>query len=123
MQVLTARSSTIFIATEDGTHVYRAMGEIPAGLRRKLVQSTHGLNSATILIADKRGREELVRALRGGPSDVQCRLVDNLRARQNTPAAEISPKPSPLSVARNWLEFLLPLMVGASLWLLTNPHL
>jgi hypothetical protein len=121
MPVLTGRSSTIFIATEDGTHVYRGMGEVPVSLRRKLVQSTHGMNSATILIADKRGREELVRALRGGPSDVQCRLVDTLRARQNM-TEEAIPQPSAVSSVRNWLEFLLPLMVGASLWLLTGPH-
>jgi hypothetical protein len=121
MSVLTARSSTIFISTEDGTHVYRALGDVPAHLRRRLVESTHGLNSATILIADKRGREELVRALRGNPTDVQSRVVDSLRARQES-SIEAEPVKSPKSSLRNWLEFLLPLMVGASVWLLTHPQ-
>jgi hypothetical protein len=101
--------------------VYRALDDVPAGLRRKLVQSTHGMNSATILIADKRGREELVRALRGDPSEVQCRLVDSIRSRQNAAPVEPS-KPARLPVLSCWLEFLLPLMVGASLWFVTNPH-
>lgn len=122
MPVLTARSSTIFISTEDGTRVYRALGDVPAPLRRRLVESTHGMNSATILIADKRGREELVRALRGGPSDVQSRLVESLRAREEAPA-QAEPIPSATSAVRNWLELLLPLMVGASVWLLTGAHL
>lgn len=122
MPVLTTRSSTIFIATGKGTRVYRALDEVPAAMRRKLVQSTHGMNSATILIADKRGREELVRALRGDPSQVQCRLVDSIRSRQN-PAPEASPKSAHRPFLSYWLEFLLPLMVGASLWFVTNPHL
>ncbi len=121
MPVLTARSSTIFISTENGTHVYRALGDVPAHLRRRLVESTHGLNSATILIADKRGREELVRALRGDPSDVHSRLVESLRCRQEPPPNTEVSAPATSSV-RNWLEFLLPLMVGASVWLLTNRH-
>lgn len=121
MPVLTTRSSTIFIATGNATRVYRALDQVPPVLRRKLVQSTHGMNSATILIADKRGREELVRALRGDPSEVQCRLVESIRSRQNS-VPETAPDPSRSSVLRNWLELLLPLMVGASLWFATNPH-
>lgn len=121
MPALTTRSSTIFIANGNGTRVYRALDEIPPDLRRKLVQSTHGMNSATILIADKRGREELVRALRGDPSEVHCRLVESIRARQN-PAPAPEPESARSSVLRNWLEILLPLLAGASLWLATNPH-
>ena len=68
MSRLTARSSTIFIATGAETRVYRSVEDVPPALRRKLVESTRGLNSATILIADKRGREELVRALQGRAS-------------------------------------------------------
>lgn len=100
--------------------MYRALDQVPPVLRRKLVQSTHGINSATILIADKRGREELVRALRGDPSEVQCRLVESIRSRQNL--QETVPEPTRSSVVQRWLEFLLPLMVGASLWFVTNPH-
>ena len=120
MAVLTAKSSTIFIATEAGTSVYRSMKEIPAPVRRKLQQSMQGMHSATILIADKRGRQELIRALQGQPSSVQCRLLETQRNQQPKapPPPQQRPTTSRFSLAslRNWLEVLLPLAVGASLW-------
>ncbi len=120
MSSLTARSSTIFISTDAGTNVYRSVEEVPADLRRKLVQSTQSMNSATILIADKRGREELVRALQGRRNGIQCRLVNTIRSRQH-PEAEAKPgKRASLRTPRTWLQFLLPLGIGASLWFLIN---
>jgi len=117
MEVMTARSSTIFIAAgADETRVYRSVDEVPAGLRRKLRDSTGGVNSATILIADKRGREELVRALQGQPTQVQCRLAETIRSRQ---VSEVTPDKKKQPVAgplRTWLELLLPIAIGASLW-------
>jgi hypothetical protein len=115
MAQLTARTSTIFIATEKKTRVYRSVEEVPLLLRRKLLDATRGINSATILIADKQGREELVRALQGRPSEVQCRLVDNIRSRQ-TEAATPSKVPNSLLSLRAWLELLLPVAAGATLW-------
>jgi hypothetical protein len=115
MAQLTARTSTIFIATSDDTRVYRSVDDVPQPLRQKLLECTRGLNSATILIADKQGREELVRALQGRPSEVQCRLVENIRARQ----PEKQPKPkktSPWTSVRFWVEMLLPIAAGSSLW-------
>jgi hypothetical protein len=116
MAQLTARTSTIFIATEKKTRVYRSVEEVPLLLRRKLLECTRGMNSATILIADKQGREELVRALQGRPSEVQCRLVDNMRSRQSE-AATAARMPAMLGSLRVWLELLLPVAAGATLWL------
>jgi hypothetical protein len=114
MAQLTARTSTIFIATsDDTTKVYRSVEDVPLPLRQKLLKCTRGMNSATILIADKQGREELVRALQGRPSEVQCRLVDNMRSRQ--PEAETQ-GPSGLRSVRFWLEILLPVAASVSLW-------
>jgi len=127
MPRLTAKSSTIFIASgEDDTKVYRSVDEVPADLRRKLLESTQGLNSATILIADKRGREELVRALQGRPSDLQCRIVDNIRSRKQESAPKTA-RPSRfhwarLKSLRTWLELLLPVAIGASLWFFIESH-
>lgn len=92
------------------------MEDVPLPLRQKLLECTRGMNSATILIADKQGREELVRALQGRPSEVQCRLVDNMRSRQ--PGAVADP-PATQSIYRSlrfWLEIILPVAAGASLW-------
>ena len=89
-------------------------------LRRKLEESTSGLNSATILIADQRGREELVRALQGKPSSVQSRLADAIRTHRarHTSAA----KPRRTLSMRSWLEILLPAAIGASLWIFFETH-
>jgi len=117
MAVMTARSSTIFIAAGgDETRVYRSVEDIPVGLRRKLQTSTASTNSATILIADKRGREELVRALQGQPSQVQCRLAETIRSRQVTEVVSEKKKKLALGSFRTWLELLLPIAIGASLW-------
>lgn len=115
MALLTARSSTIFIARGSETLVYRSLEEIPGFLKRKLQESTRGLNSATILIADKRGREELVRALQGQPSEIQCRLADTLRSRQ-TQERPVPSKRLRFGSLRTWIELLLPVAIGASLW-------
>lgn len=115
MALLTQRSSTIFIAIGEKTRVYRSVEEIPPTLRRKLQQTTRGMNSATILIADKRGREELIRALQGQPPGVERDLAHSIR-----PAPpEQQPKPLkrlPFGSLRTWLELLLPVVIGASLW-------
>jgi hypothetical protein len=117
MEVMTARSSTIFIAAGgDETRVYRSVEDVPAALRRKLKDSTSGTNSATILIADKRGREELVRALQGQPSQVQCRLAERNRSRQVSEVTADKKKQPVAGSLRTWLELLLPVVIGASLW-------
>jgi hypothetical protein len=116
MAQLTARTSTIFIATHEQTRVYRSVEDVPLVLRQKLLECTRGINSATILIADKQGREELVRALQGRPSEVQCRLVENIRARQPDTSTRAE-KHSILRSFRLWLEVLLPVAAGATLWI------
>jgi hypothetical protein len=121
MTRLTARTSTIFIATGPYTHVYRSLEEVPPPLRRKLRQTTRGLNSATILIADRRGREELVRALQGQSTEVRSRLVETLKARQVRPE-QVAPSPPPHPL-RLWWEMLLPVAATASLWLFLRVQL
>jgi hypothetical protein len=62
------KASTIVVAVGDDTAVYRSIREVPAELRRKLRRATNSVNSATILIADKRGREQIARAMRKLPN-------------------------------------------------------
>ena len=122
MTRLTTRSSTIFIATAEETRVYRSVNEIPPELRRRLRESTRSMNSATILIADKRGREELLRALQGRATDIRCRLAETLRSQQVVEQPPGPPKRTALSSLRRWLELLLPMAVGASLWFFIDSH-
>lgn len=116
MPLLTQRTSTIFIARGEQTHVYRSVEEIPPVLRRKLQQTTRGINSGTILIADRRGRQELLRALQGQRPRIEHRLAEAV----GTAETERRPKPEKLRALgslRTWLELLLPVAIGASLWL------
>ena len=121
MPSLTSRSATIFISSGEQTGIYRSVEDVPPELRQKLIETTQGLNSATILIADKRGREELLRALQGRQTDVQCRLVESIRSNQPEAGRQES-RLAALKSPRTWLEFLLPIAIGASLWFLIDSH-
>ncbi len=82
------KSSTILISAGDTDAVYRSVKEVPAPLRRKLLKSTNGLNAATILIADRKGREEIARAIRNSAprhcsADFYSRCVKNPRWRSS----------------------------------------
>ncbi len=120
MHRVTVKTSTIFIAKTGRTQVYRSVGEIPARLRKELEQSTNSFNSATILIADRRGREEIVKALNGLPSNLRSRLANSLAPR---PAEEPRVTLAASNAAqfggflrRNWLEITLPTAVAVIVW-------
>ena len=118
MQRVTVKTSTIFIAKSGQTQVYRSVNEVPPVLRKELEESTNSFNSATILIADRRGREEILRALNGLPSTLRTRLASSLAPKAD--AAQPSSKsalPLILFLRRNWVEILLPGAVGAIIWL------
>jgi hypothetical protein len=122
MAQLTARSSTIFIATGRETRVYRSVEDVPPELRQKLVSCTRGINSATILIADKHGREELLRTFQDRPSEVECRLRESLRPSHPEREPNEPERKSRLQSLRTILELLLPVAVGASLWFFIESH-
>src|ERR1700724_230883 len=108
MHRVTVKTSTIFIAKRGPTQVYRSVGEIPAKLRKELEESTNSFNSATILIADRRGREEIVKALNGMPSTLRSRLANSLTPRPPGDRASdaVGNRVVPIMhfVRRNWLE-------------------
>lgn len=115
MPRLTVKSSTIFISVGGRTQVYRSVEDVPPPLRKRLEQSTNGINSATILIADRRGREEIVRAIRGLPSNIRSRLSSTLRNEaEPTPKGAVGTR----EFWRSWAEILLPGALGLIVWLL-----
>jgi topoisomerase IA-like protein len=124
MHRVTVKTSTIFIAKRGQTQVYRSVGEIPAKLRKELEESTNSFNSATILIADRRGREEIVKALNGMPSTLRSRLANSLTPRpasERASDASVS-KAVPIMhfMRRNWLEITLPAAVALIVWAAFN---
>ncbi len=72
------RTSSVLISAGGADLVYRSVDEVPARLRSKLLKSTNGANSATILIADRRGRKEITRAMRKLPGPAQRRLMQSV---------------------------------------------
>ena len=122
MQRVTVKTSTIFIAKGGRTRVYRSVSEIPQRLRKELDESTNGFNSATILIADRRGRKEILRALQGLPSALRTRLAASLTPSQDSAATPAVKARRPLArfFRRNWPELLLPGAVGLLLWAALN---
>jgi hypothetical protein len=122
MHRVTVKTSTIFIAKGNRTRVYRSVNEVPPRLRRELEASTNGFNSATILIADRRGREEIVRVLNGLPASLRTRLASSLAKRQPIPAVTSRGTAVVAFVVRNWVELLLPAAVGAVIWIAFRFH-
>ncbi len=108
MERLTVKTSTIFISVGLKTKVYRSVDDVPPKLRRKLQETTTGLNAATILIADRRGREEIVKALQGLPS--------GLRPHPGRAARRVIRRMD----WKTWAEILLPGVVGLLIWLAFN---
>ncbi len=72
------QTSTVLISSRGTDQVYRSVDDVPAGLRTRLLKSTNGANSATILIADRRGRQEIAKAMRNMPGPVQRRWMHSL---------------------------------------------
>jgi hypothetical protein len=82
----TFQTSTVLISTMAEDHVFRNVDEVPPRLRTRLLKSTNGGNSATILIADRRGRSEIARALRKLPSPSQRKLRRTVLGSQTQPS-------------------------------------
>jgi hypothetical protein len=121
----TIKRTTVYISIGDKTEVFSSPEDIPAPLRKQLADSTHGMNSATILIADRGGRAEIRKILNGEPSPLKSRLRSDFLKRS---LGEAQPVAKPDSAAmrrsirywnmRQWAELLLPGAVGLGLWLL-----
>jgi hypothetical protein len=120
MHRVTVKTSTIFIAKGGRTRVYRSISEVPQRLRKELEESTNGFNSATILIADRRGRNEILRALQGLPSALRTRLAASMAPTPKDAPAPKASRPLARFVRRNWPELLLPGAVGLLLWAALN---
>ena len=121
----TIKRTTVYISIGNKTEVFSAPEDIPAPLRKQLADSTRGMNSATILIADRGGRAEIRKILNGEPSPLKNRLrADFLKRGLGDTAPAANPQSATLGGIltnrrwRQWAELLLPGAVGLGLWLL-----
>ena len=113
MEPVTVKSSTIFISIGKRTKIYRRVDDVPPTLRKRLEQSTSGMNSATILIADRNGREELIRSIQGLPSGVQTRVG----ASRKRKASHAPPAARLWKDYRHWIELGAIGVLGLGVWL------
>jgi hypothetical protein len=110
------QTSTVLISAEGADRVYRSVEEVPVRLRNRLLKTTNGANSATILIADRKGRKEIDKAMRKLPGPAQRRLVHSaLSGGQSVnPMAWLTPG------VRKWIAaavFLLAVLVTIAVFL------
>jgi hypothetical protein len=104
------KTSAVLIAAGGDHQVYRSVSEVPASLRKLLEESTNSVNSATILIADRRGKEEIARALE--------------RVSEVSPAAPAElPAARVLGLSlRNWVGVAIGFASGVIGWLICAHH-
>src|SRR5712671_863416 len=74
------KTSTILISSGEQRTVYRSVEDVPDALKRQLIRSTNGLNSATIVIADRQGRKEIAKAIRNLPAPSSAALSQPVKA-------------------------------------------
>ena len=129
-KVETIRHSAILIASGGGIQTYDSLDEVPYELKRRLVESTVSPNSATLLIADKRGRRHLAeaRAGRGGVSvETEARRAmvatrfpwtEAIQRREARERAAAAPRSAREWMSEHWPELMVPVAVAGALWFL-----
>lgn len=86
MESPTLKTSTIYIAAGDSIDVYRSLDEVPPEQRAMLERTAFGKDAGVILIADRLGRVEVDRALKGLPSRLESRRLTAQAGRQKRAA-------------------------------------
>lgn len=101
---LVMKTSAVLIAAGGERHVYRSVSDVPPSLRL-LEESTNSVNSATVLIADRRGKEEI------------AKVLDRVAEVPAEPERESGWRLFGLS-GRNWLGVAIGFASGLLAWLI-----
>jgi hypothetical protein len=108
------RSSAVLISSGKKVRLYRSVDEVPSRLRKRLIESTNSINSGTILIANRAGRERILGALRWLPRGARKQIISALKGEAEAPRAG----------SRRWRRLAalaLSLGTAAALWYLLAP--
>jgi len=107
--------------------VFRSKAEMPAEVRSKMQKALHGPGAGTILIADQRGRKEILKMLRGEPSVLRSAGPASIRNRtpvkpERRLAAARTTVSLPEWLRPRWVRaaiaFFLPAAIGAGFYAL-----
>ena len=112
------RTSAVMISADGEDRFFHSVQEVPERLRKRLMDSTAGDNSGTIVIADRAGKEQLTQALARRESARQARSSADLSLPETElPPIEASGQEEPSTVARlpwiAWVGFFLVLAAAA----------
>jgi hypothetical protein len=91
MEQMVHRVSTIIVGEESRTRVFHSAEEMPKDLRKRMDRCMTSETSATLLIADERGRQEIMHKLEGGSSPLNSRLIESI-VRQRRGLDPVPPK-------------------------------
>jgi hypothetical protein len=109
------KTSTVLVASGEDDLLYTSLEQVPPEIRRQLRRAIEGPDSETILIADERGREQILQAIMRLPPDVQKKVRAAIRGLPEEMSGK-PPAPRFSTAVRLGLALLaLALMV---LWLL-----
>lgn len=108
------KTSTILISAGGERQVYRSVEDIPGPMRKQLLRSTNGMNSATIVIADRQGRKEIAKAIRSLPAPT----AEESKAVSPSPRVHV-PRLTPSALRAAGLILLL--LAGTVVWFVFRP--
>jgi uncharacterized protein YbaR (Trm112 family) len=102
------QTSTVLISTGRADRVYRSVDEVPLRLRNRLLKTTNGANSATILIADRKGRKEIDKAMRKLPATLQRRMMHSVLS--SSGESSVNPLAWLTPAVRKWIAAAVALL-------------
>lgn len=73
------KKSAVLISSGRKVRLYGSVDEVPTRLRKRLIESTNSINSGTILIANRAGRERILEALRSLPKGARGRILSVIK--------------------------------------------
>lgn len=121
MEIKTFRTSTILIAAGGKTRLYKSRSEMKPEMRQTLQRTLNSSMAATILIADQRGRNEILKLLRGEQSALRGAsgtMRRRLRTEPSAPARTALPAWLRNRWTRALIAFLIPAAIGAGFFAL-----
>ncbi len=89
MEQTTLRTFAILVSTAERNEWFQSKEDLPVPIREQLETSLRSSDSFTFLLADQKGREELVKALSGGNSQLGIRYA-NKEAGGKYPVGKVS---------------------------------